>query len=1087
MTAADSPLARPGSGGLAVRLVRRERAGAADGEPFVVLRETAGARVLLGELVGEHGEVAARFRWKLRRDDESGRLAGGPAPLTNGAADAAWARERAEPQRVRGEHVERAVGVPAGMLASAPLLWCRRVDRFFHPVAPATGARLRVCRDDALLARSGLPSYAQDVVRYLHDGGTAAPATFYRQARDAAGVTLASGAQVRGASRLVRDWAALVHAGPGDRAAAAAAGDLPCVTCEHRFECYPAAAGEGPLPAERELHALSFHDVDAVALEAADFDWDEACALLGGAALADVLAARGDPARAAVLPPATTTALTTGPQWLFAADARRFPLEVLRQKLALFRGACDGVAAVHATGRPHLALEPRNVAVHWRGGSGAPARWQLSARVGALGSAKPAAAADAEPGSALALGALLEPGDDMRDDPRARAWLAPAALGGDGAAATLAVACWQTGSPDGLVRFSVEGSGDGVPRGVLAGDLAVVQPLRGGPCLVVRVDDVRPRGLLATALLPADDPCLQWDGQQFDARLRFHRRLGPAADLHGLGLLLLRALCADDGQRVDDVAAALANVLRRCGDESAGARADGRAAVARLQQQLEAPDVRARFDPLHLLHCQRDRDALRTRLQPDAPAVEPQLWMRALAIAARALGTAPPFAYASSPADGGDGVRALTADVDALLRRLDVELFHADTCAAAVAAAAAEVAERERASGANAGATTSAPERGFQLEVHRDGDPEVQELRYRIDRVTIGRREGQNLLRLNDPMVSSLHAVIHGTPEGWAVSDRNSTNGTEVDGIRLPVDVPQPLHDGSAIVIRPFRLVFRELAANAPARGPSVAELHDRLRDAFAASLGAPDVAVHEAMLVALQGAREELPGADWLAALDALAAGGAGGGDAGGGDSSDAAAAQRALQATAARALGQLARTLLGEPEPGTPEQVQQFAGKLGRFVEATSEWIQRTLELRKVLGDHLDLGMSTASGKAPLRTAAEVRTLALGFTSGDAAAQSSAWYVAKFYEDLTGVMVGLLRGNQQVRRALRERLDPARLVELACRDAKARGAVQAAASSPLWRVFAEAFAELTGGGESDGELERVLRRVAPERDQQA
>ena len=39
--------------------------------------------------------------------------------------------------------------------------------------------------------------------------------------------------------------------------------------------------------------------------------------------------------------------------------------------------------------------------------------------------------------------------------------------------------------------------------------------------------------------------------------------------------------------------------------------------------------------------------------------------------------------------------------------------------------------------------------------------------------------------------------------------DRGSTNGTEVDGIRLPVEVPHPLDDGSVIHIRPFVLSFR--------------------------------------------------------------------------------------------------------------------------------------------------------------------------------------------------------------------------------------------------------------------------------------
>ncbi len=1085
MTAADSPLARSGSGGLAVRLVR-----AADGlpGPFAVLAETAGARVHLAELHAPDGRVVARCHGKLRRDDEPGRLAGGPRTPTNGEVDAAWARDRAEHERVHDPHVVAAVGVPAGMLASAPVFWCQRVDRCFHPVSPATGLRLRTCRDDALLARSGLPPYAHDVVRYLHDGSAATPATFYRQGRDTAGVTLASGAQVRGASRLLRDYAALVHAAPGDAVAAAAASDLICLGCEHRLRCYPTAGGDGPVPAERELHAVSFHDVDAVALEAHDLDFDDANVLLGGGGVDDLPAAR-----AALLAPATRDALRGARQWLFAGDAPRFVLEVLRQKLALFLDVCTGVAAVHAAGRPHLALAPHHVAVAWRGGGGAPARWQLRASVGALGSAQPIAVAGANAGCEPARGPLLEPGGELRDDARARVWLGPDLVDGEPPATLLPVACWRTGSPDGLVRFAVEATGDGVPRRVRAGDLVAVQPETGGATLVACVDGVPPRGLLATALLPPEHPCLQWDGQQFAARLRFHHRLGPAADLPALGLLLLRAVCVDDAQPIELVAGAIEAVVRRLEQEPTAVHADDHAAPARLRQLLQSPDVRGRFDPVHLLHRERDRESLLRALPANAPVVAPALWERVLAVAAKAIATCSPFGFAARAARaalvglGGTPVQLLVADVQRLLRRLDAELFHADACSAAIAAAAEQTAERRRVETARATAAAPAPERGFRIELRHDGDVAVQELRYQIDRVTIGRREGQNLLRLNDPMVSSLHAVIQATPDGWAVSDRNSTNGTEVDGIRLPVEVPQPLRDGSVIVIRPFRLLFRELDQHEPAGdGDAIAaQLQDRLRETFANELGAPHLQVHEALLGALEAARGELPPDAMLALLDELARQrpgcAASATDAG-------TPAVRALHAAAARALAQLSRTLLGPEELATPEQVQLFAGKIGRFVDATSHWIERLLELRKALGKHLDLGLATtASGRAPVRTAAEVRALVVGWHGAAGPAEPSAWYVAKFYDDLIAVLVGLLRGNQQVRRALRERLDPARLVDAAGRETRLRASVHAAAASSLWRLYVETFTEVTGSDDGDPELDQLLRRVEPERGQPA
>jgi hypothetical protein len=50
-----------------------------------------------------------------------------------------------------------------------------------------------------------------------------------------------------------------------------------------------------------------------------------------------------------------------------------------------------------------------------------------------------------------------------------------------------------------------------------------------------------------------------------------------------------------------------------------------------------------------------------------------------------------------------------------------------------------------------------------------------------------------------DPGVSRLHAVLIGQPEGWAVLDQGSENGTLVNDQEITTGVQVPLHDGDRI------------------------------------------------------------------------------------------------------------------------------------------------------------------------------------------------------------------------------------------------------------------------------------------------
>lgn len=61
----------------------------------------------------------------------------------------------------------------------------------------------------------------------------------------------------------------------------------------------------------------------------------------------------------------------------------------------------------------------------------------------------------------------------------------------------------------------------------------------------------------------------------------------------------------------------------------------------------------------------------------------------------------------------------------------------------------------------------------------------------------------------DDPWVSSRHARIAVSDDGFVISDLGSRNGTTVDG--RPVKAPVPLHDGSLVFLGGHALLFRRL------------------------------------------------------------------------------------------------------------------------------------------------------------------------------------------------------------------------------------------------------------------------------------
>lgn len=1078
-TGLRSTLVSPaGSGGLRARLVR----GTADvADPFVTVHDGRFARILLAELVGDDDLALTQFAWKLRTDLVAANVVPGRQPPSNAELDRVWQQERAELLRVHSPHVVAPVAVPPAMTQSPPVFFCRRVDTYFHPVCPETGAMLSVCRDDAVLAAAGLPAYGDDTVRYLHASGGASSSSFYVKDGEP---TATATARIESMGGLIRGWSRVLE---GDQVLP----DLPCQTCEHRVECF--AAPTGRVLAEQHLHAVSFYDVDSIALELASTDFDTAIMRLGGG-FAD--------------------AAPSG--WVNSFDRRQRTLEVLRLKLAAFADVCRGVAALHAAGRPHLGVSPANlVAFDGAGSSAMPAHWQLRFALTDLGGATPVQV----PGGATET--LWQPGREVSEDETSRLFLAPSLRSLEGGSVTMSVTGRAVAEDGGASRYVIEVHRAGVPSFVLPGDLLLVEPVVGGGGVAARVDDVSARGLVAT-VAAADGVQPAWGDGAFDARLSFVRRSGPSADLYGLGMLLLRILLVHDEQSLGEVAAAIENCLQVM---IKAATDDSVALSDRWQEILDGDVGEGRFACWHVMHQRTDRQVVFDSELRSEGIIPKTLWHTLLGLAGRLL-LASPLSRAENDAAGAAPIPSVLADLAVLERQLHVELFEQvarDECIAAVCtqrllglrAELAEVQVGEEGTGtasddvplhtmpapmpgegvqALPGQQQDSP--GFVLAIGRVGDATIQQHHFSQDRVTIGRREGTNLLVLTDPMVSSKHAVIERVDGEYTLFDCGSTNGTEVDGIRLPVEVPHPLDDGSVIHIRPFMLSFR-CGGVEPVEEDAVPlvsgdEVYEQLRAVYAAHAERGRHDLHAEMTVTLDNLRGSLGRRGLLTSLEELgrrlSSHASTNGD-GGVATTPAAAAPSPEQAelgdAALRAIRQLGRSLTDGAVLDTEAQLQEFVGRVHRFVDVSSRWIEDMLEWRRVFGKQLDLrATQTGGARPPLRTAADVCEELLVPTGSQDGAAASEYFLSRFFDDVLAILEDLMTGNQRVRDTVREQLDPDRLIAEAGKEAKLGLLVQAASGSVLWKLYTSVFESVTAGDSQETELRRLLT-VAAERRQ--
>ncbi|HLK93677.1 MAG TPA: FHA domain-containing protein [Polyangia bacterium] len=113
--------------------------------------------------------------------------------------------------------------------------------------------------------------------------------------------------------------------------------------------------------------------------------------------------------------------------------------------------------------------------------------------------------------------------------------------------------------------------------------------------------------------------------------------------------------------------------------------------------------------------------------------------------------------------------------------------------------------------------------------------------------IRIGRRPDLEL-PLPDRALSAVHARLVREGGGWQIEDLGSTNGTRVDGQRLPPEAPRPLAPGARVALGQITFVFEGPVAAGLLGGEGTASIARRLvSDLFAAS---PDMATPSLTIV---------------------------------------------------------------------------------------------------------------------------------------------------------------------------------------------------------------------------------------------
>lgn len=386
-------------------------------EPFAVLSDVVGrySKVLLARVVMGKDSTIQYLAWKMQRSDYYAAKA--TDLLTNLEIEARWEQEYRNLAQFRntneevvtlselGQNPDAAAPESEGVLISKPITFCKHTRRYFHPFCPECLSYLRDCKDEALLAHHGLPSYARSSARYLYCPECSAKAsgreaTFYSYALTPEELP-GSRARVVRRSAMFREWRRVLSANEERKLAPErekrATQIFPCFTCAQREACYNDKEKTGGMPAVEELlYPVSFYEFRALPLQLLHVHYDDFCDLLGGADWDDFkrdFRNRGvSSGQAFVMSKLVEPVLSATHQFIYEEDrSGLLPIEILRLKMIAFTQLCHGVRALHRRcRRPHLDLTPASVMANIiPTGRDLPARWSFQIKIFDLAATAP--------------------------------------------------------------------------------------------------------------------------------------------------------------------------------------------------------------------------------------------------------------------------------------------------------------------------------------------------------------------------------------------------------------------------------------------------------------------------------------------------------------------------------------------------------------------------------------------------------------------------------------------------------------------------------------------------------------------------
>jgi hypothetical protein len=1069
------PILGSRSGGLCYELVTD-----IDGR-FVLLNEGRLSRVYLGRIAFGGGNEVVPFALKIQSD--SYHLPSGGGVLTNGDVDDAWRREREDLGRAASANVSRSLPLPVKV--SLPVVYCRKVERYFHPVCPETGEILSVCKDDGLLRDCGLSEYSRSLRRYLHGGVAKGRAKVFYQRRGPVERTRAE-ISIKNETDLVRDWGPLARR---DAGAPAPAAGFACAGCAHVAECFPSSNAERSVPAVAHLEWVSFYDFEMIALDLLDMKYNEACDLVGGEDWSKVFdRAANDAAgwgRKARLE-GMSGAFQSSNQWMFKDDPSKFGLEVLRLKLMMFSEVLEGVLAIHSKcDRPHFGIIPNNLmAKVLPGNVGMPTRWNFRVQVLDLGSPQRFRSNEIESEHSPD---VLQPGSDLTNDAAAKHYVSPMVTERQDATLSLIV---KSQTVDGhRVHVELEANTLGAIGGLrqfLAEDRVLVLPSGSNAGLGgfwADIQEIVGGKVRLKARLPGEADPAAWEPKRaLTANLHFYKNYGHPVDLYGLGMLLLRTLLVNDAQDMDRVEQWVRVCLNQFAADLGTGGNDG-VVRSRLLRIVSNADKLGVCDPANVLFKAEDRAR--------AKVVPRDIWDDILVFAFRLLTQMSGFSYAHTHSPGSPFLlKGVIADLHALLQRLQVETFSADLRNREISQACSDqimVLQRELLTGPadRDPSQNEALPSGFKIHLRRDDSlaPPIVLGPFDGPQVVIGRRTDCDVPLPGDDQdlihsVSKQHASIVRGQEGWLISD-SSSNGTMVDSLVIPRDVPVDLQPGATIRIpanteHAFLLRFEPQQARIDQTQLFSRDIrvHETLLALYAKSISLPPEDRRQVIGRALSGYREAMPTSALLRKIEEIR-------NCCGGASPAPEGYDSELLGKAHRMLAEMARDLLGPQDLATREDVEGFVSLLHRFVTTSSRWLTKALALHRQFDEGFGataVGSSTTQGYSVLDEG-EIYRKVFDWKEAQLRDGGAERWLEGAHERILNMLTGGLRGVQSMLELVRNEIDPTK-IEVKARSKGMAFWVNISSRSTLWRTYQEVFHNVIDQGFVIRVLEPEMRK---------